>query len=109
MIYKRGTNIRKRVKKTYAVRSPINARFCQIYSRNTPPVRYLYLLWYWICTVLALLLKVPTLLPASFLGGLVVLCDKECFFTALQVHYLKVGRVLANNGFCNQWTLLQVC
>ena len=41
----------------------------------------------------------PALVPASFLGGFVVLRDKECFFSDLQDHYLKVGRVLSNNGF----------
>ena len=39
----------------------------------------------------------PALLP--ILGGFVVLRDKECFFFDLQAHYLKVGRVLSNNGF----------
>ena len=70
-------------------------RFC----RGTRLLYYLYSLWYWICTVSTLLLKVPALVPASFLGGFVVLSDKECLFYALQAHYLKVGRVLANNGF----------
>ena len=32
-------------------------------------------------------------------GFFFVLRDKECFFSALQAHYLKVGRVLSNNGF----------
>ena len=41
-------------------------------------------------------------------GGFFVLRDKECFFSVLKAHYLKVVRVLANNGFCNQWTLLRV-
>ena len=39
----------------------------------------------------------PALVPASYLGGFFVLCDKECFFSALQARYLKVGRFLANN------------
>ena len=40
-ISKRGANICKRVKNTknmYAVQAPINARFYQDFSRNTPPV-----------------------------------------------------------------------
>ena len=97
-IFVKGSKIQKD-RNTYAVRAPINDRFCEVFSRNTPPVWYLYSLWYWIYTVAALLLKVPALVPASFLGGLVILRDKGCFFSALQAHYLKVVRVLANNVF----------
>ena len=46
-----------------------------------------------------MLLKWPVLVPASFMGGVFFLRDKEWFFPALQAHYLKVVRVLANNGF----------
>ena len=97
-IFVKGSKIQKE-KKTYAIRAPINARFCEVFLRNTPPVLYLFSLWYWICTVAALLLKVPALVPESSLGGFFVLRDKECFFSAPQAHYLKVVRVLDNNSF----------